>query len=237
MDSLTLSLSLAVLAGITIPLGAHTAKIENVRPTWLEDEIRHSVIAFGGGILLAAVSLVLVPEGIKELSLFWVVVVFSLGGIAFFMIDRLIANHGGAAAQLMAMLLDFVPEALALGAALATGKPIGLLLALLIALQNFPEGFNAYRELTAGGHQTARKVLTSFWIIVLIGPLSAYLGHEFLSGNPMLMGAIMLFAASGIIYLIFEDIAPQAVLKRHWAPPLGAVAGFLIGLIGHMLIV
>ena len=170
MDSLFLSLLLAMLAGVTIPLGAMVANIERIRPRWLENEFRHTIIAFGGGVLLAAVSLVLVPEGIKTLSIFWVVVCFSLGGMVFFLADRFIASCGGSAAQFMAMLLDFVPEAIALGAALATGKSFGLLLALLIALQNFPEGFNAYREFKTDGKQSAKKVLMVFWLLSLIGP-------------------------------------------------------------------
>ncbi len=236
MDSLVISLLLALMAGVTIPLGAHVASVEKIRPEWLEKEFRHGVIAFGGGVLLSAASLVLIPEGIRELSLFWVIVSFSLGGILFFFIDRLVARHTGSASQLMAMLLDFVPEALAMGAALATGEPIGMLLAFLIALQNFPEGFNAYRELVSRGKYNKMKVFLSFWAMILIGPLCAYLGHEFLSDSPSLLGAMMLASAAGIIYLTFEDIAPQAVLESHWAPPLGAVFGFLVGLIGHILI-
>ena len=46
----------------------------------------------------------------------------------------------------------------------------------------------------------------------------------------------MLFAAGGILYLTFEDIAPEARLDRHWAPPLGAVGGFLLGMAGHGLV-
>jgi ZIP family zinc transporter len=45
----------------------------------------------------------------------------------------------------------------------------------------------------------------------------------------------MLFAAGGILYLIFEDIAPQAALRNRHAPPLGAVAGFLLGLAGQLM--
>lgn len=44
----------------------------------------------------------------------------------------------------------------------------------------------------------------------------------------------MLFAAGGILYIIFQDIAPQSKLKNHWAPPLGAVAGFLLGVLGQV---
>jgi hypothetical protein len=37
-------------------------------------------------------------------------------------------------------------------------------------------------------------------------------------------------------YLVIGDIAPQAKLERHRAPPLGAVAGLLLGVIGHMMV-
>jgi ZIP family zinc transporter len=46
----------------------------------------------------------------------------------------------------------------------------------------------------------------------------------------------MMLAAGGILYLIFQDIAPAARLEKAWAPPLGAVLGFLTGLAGHLLI-
>ena len=46
----------------------------------------------------------------------------------------------------------------------------------------------------------------------------------------------MLFASGGILYLIFEDIAPQAKLNHTWVPALGANLGFLVGIIGHLLI-
>lgn len=46
----------------------------------------------------------------------------------------------------------------------------------------------------------------------------------------------MLFAAGGILYLTFQDIAPQVRLDRHWAPPLGAVGGFLLGLAGSFIV-
>jgi ZIP family zinc transporter len=52
--------------------------------------------------------------------------------LAFFLLDRAIQRQGGTAAQLIAMLLDFIPEAMAVGAALASGMQIGFLLVLLI---------------------------------------------------------------------------------------------------------
>ncbi|MEZ5332802.1 MAG: hypothetical protein R2991_12290 [Thermoanaerobaculia bacterium] len=44
----------------------------------------------------------------------------------------------------------------------------------------------------------------------------------------------MLFAAAGILYLVFQDIAPQA-RRAPLAPALGAVLGFLFGLLAEMV--
>jgi len=236
MEPLFKALIFSILAGITIPLGALLAKIERIRPNWLEQEFRHSVIALGGGVLLAAVALVLVPEGIKRLDPILVMLAFGGGGFLFFLTDRWLARMGGNASQLMAMLLDFVPEAIALGALMAEGGNSGLLLAILIGLQNFPEGFNAYRELMFGGLFKSRSILVAFSGLVLLGPVAVFLGMEYGSSSPSAMGVIMLAASGGILYLTFQDIAPQAKLDRAWAPPLGAVAGFMVGLLGHMLV-
>lgn len=230
------ALLLSTAAGLTIPIGAYLATIERIRPQWLQDEFRHSVLAFGGGALFAAVALVLVPQGIRYLDWFTICLTFGGGGIAFFLLDRAIALRGGAGAMLMAMLLDFVPEAMAVGVGLATQLEIGLLLALLIALQNLPESFNAYREIRFRTGTSERTLLIWFSALVVLGPVSAFFGHEVLAFYPAISCGVMLFASGGIIYLTFEDIAPQTVLKRHWAPPLGAVGGFLLGLLGHVLL-
>lgn len=230
------ALTLAALAGLTIPLGGAVAAFERVRPQWLEQELRHSVIAFGGGALLAAVALVLVPEGSAELDNGPALLCFLAGGGVFLAADRLVTEKAGAMAQLMAMLLDFAPEAMAMGASLTLHSETAILLAGLIALQNFPEGFNAFREVRAGTNAGIFRILAFFVLLALMGPACAAFGYEFLTEARRLLGAIMLFAAGGILYLIFQDIAPQAKLERYWAPPLGAVAGFALGLAGHLAI-
>ena len=53
-------------------------------------------------------------------------------------------------------------------------------------------------------------------------------GRIAVAGQPLLslaLGVIMLLAAGGLVYLMFQEIAPQSRLNRHWAPPLGAVLG------------
>jgi len=225
------------LAGLAMPFGALIARFEHIQPRWLEEELRHAVIAFGGGVLLCAVALVLVPEGVRGLSPFLVIVAMMSGGGVFLFLDEFLNRHKTPASQLVAMLSDFIPEAMALGATFAAERSIGLLLALLIASQNLPEGFNSYRELVAGGRISKAKIIIGFLLLAVAGPLAGIAGWLFLSSHPDALHFIMLFAAGGILYLMFQDIAPQAKLERRWAPALGAVAGFLFGLIGQMLIV
>lgn len=235
MPEWTTVLLIATAAGLSVPVGAALASVERIRPGWLEQEFRHSVIAFGGGALLAAVALVLVPRGMEGLPVAASALWFVLGGVFFFGLDWLLARKKTSAGQLAAMLADFGPEALALGAVFASGSSTAVLLAALIALQNLPESFNAYREIGATTRAEPGKILLWFSAIALMGPIAALLGFLFLVEMPAVVSSIMLFASGGILYLVFQDIAPQARLERHWAPPLGAVAGFLMGMIGHGL--
>ena len=236
MPEWTLVLLIATGAGLSVPAGAALASVERIRPDWLEAEFRHSVIAFGGGALLAAVALVLVPDGMKGLSIGASAIWFLLGGLCFFALDWLLARKATSASQLAAMLADFLPEAMALGAVFASGSDTALLLAVLIALQNLPEAFNAYREIDATTRATSTRILVTFSAIALLGPVAALTGFFLLFEMQAVVSSVMLFASGGILYLVFQDIAPQARLERHWAPPLGAVAGFLMGLVGHGLI-
>lgn len=229
-------LGLTLLAGLTMPLGALIACRERLRPRWLETELRHTILAFGAGALLAAVALVLVPEGMRGLPVGLTALCFAGGGVAFMLVDRFLAAHRTAASQMIDMLLDFIPEAIALGAAMAFGSPSGLLLALLMALQNLPEGFNAYRELRSASRLSNRRILVLFSLIALLGPLAGIFGYLWLAAYPEVVGALMLFASGGILYSVFQDIAPQVPLQRHWAPPLGAVVGFLLGMVGQILL-
>jgi len=224
-----------LLAGLAMSLGALLAKVERIGPNWLEQEFRHGVTAFGGGALLSAIALVLVPEGIAELSLWSACGWFLAGGLAFMALDIVLKKIHTPAAQLAAMLSDFIPESIALGAAFASGSDSALLLAALIALQNMPEGFSAYRELMANGDYRSEKILLSFVLMALLGPLAGISGYFWLADYPSVVAAIMLFASGGILYSLFQDIAPQVKLDNHWLPPLGAVLGFILGLAGFML--
>ncbi len=235
-EPLWLAVGLATAAGASIPVGASLAMHRfGILPGWAESEARHGVIAFGAGALLAAVALVLVPEGSERLSagavLFW----FLAGAIAFALADWALAKQGGRAAQFMAMMMDYLPEAMALGALVTGDVASALLVAGLIALQNLPEGFNAMREMTKPGDGRAGHLMFLFVLVVPLGPLAALLGLSLDPASPV-TGAVMLLASGGILYLMFQDIAPQVALETSWLPPFGAVLGFVLGLAGHLMV-
>jgi ZIP family zinc transporter len=237
MEHLITILVFTTLAGAAIPVGGLFARFERLQPRWLEQEFRHAVLAFGGGVLFAAVALILVPEGSKRLSTLVATGSFVIGGVVFMFLDRALAKHGSPASNLTAALLDFAPESIALGALIASDPSLGIVLAFFIALQNLPEGFNAYREMVNQSHMGFFKVLSILSAGALIGPICGLLGFFYLADDPVITAVIMMFAAGGILYLVFQDVAPQAKLSRHWAPPLGAVLGFALGLIGEMMLV
>jgi len=217
-------LLLTVGAGLGMPLGGWLARIEHVQSRWLETELRHFVLALGAGILLGAVTLILVPEGMARMpSVTASVVAMVVGGGLCFAFERFVSAKRQSAPQAMGMLLDYIPESVALGGLALSDRRTALVLAVLMGVQNIPEGFNAYREMRQTG---GPRVLRTMLVMALMGGVAGAAGYFWLAGQARLLAAIMLAAGGAILYLIFQDIAPQIPLKKSWAPPLGAVIGF-----------
>lgn len=236
MSELAVVFFLSLLAGAAMPFGAFIAKIDTKNPTILGTEWRHFIVAIGGGALISAIAFVLVPEGSSKLSVLPAALSFALGGGVFCLLDLYLSKAENSMGQLVAMLSDFIPEAIALGTAFATGKSTGFLIAALIVFQNIPEGFNAFEEVSINSTWSHNKIIMVFGLLSLAGPTSALIGYNFIWLNQSLMGMIMLFASGGILYLVFEDIAPGSKITNRWMPALGAVFGFVLGLVGHMII-
>lgn len=235
MPQLAIIALVSWLAGLAAFGGGLLARVENCAESEIKNEVIHGIVAFGGGILVAAVAFVLTPEGMGVLPPGGLAAAFVAGGILFCILDALITRKVGNKAQFMAMVLDFVPEAMALGALFSHSQQTGIFLALFIGAQNLPEGFNAYRESLATG-LSSRASLLGLFTVSLLGPLAACGGYLFLSDHRLLTTCLMSAAAGGILYLVFQDIAPQSTARHHWTPPLGAVLGFALGLIGEQLL-
>ncbi len=116
MSKLAIILVASWLAGFAAFIGGVFARFTGIADTEAKREITHGVVAFGGGILIAAVAFALAPVGIAALSPVSLATTFCLGGIGFCILDAHLSRRGGSKAQFMAMLMDFLPEAISLGA-------------------------------------------------------------------------------------------------------------------------
>ena len=224
-------------AGITVFIGGLLANYFNhhIKETPVKYEIIHTLMSFGSGIMLSAVALVLIPKGMEELELLPMAISFLAGALIFMFIDQYLASKGGQMATLLAMMMDFVPESIALGAVFAVDPNMATLLAVFIGLQNLPEAFNSYRDLVQSGF-TPKKTLLIFFFLSFVGVVGALIGHFALSDSPGLTAHLMTFASGGILYLLIQDIIPESKLKNNYLTSLGATLGFLIGIIGEKVI-
>ena len=227
----------AGFSGLTVFVGGLLANYFNhhIEESPVKYQITHTSMSFGAGIILSALVFVLIPDGMKELPLIHIIFSFLLGTIIFFFIDKYLSQKGGKVATLMAMLMDFIPESIALGAVFALDPKTALLLAVFIGLQNLPESFNSFRDLVLSGF-SVKKTLVIFFFTSFLGMIGALIGHFFLSDFPQLTAHLMIFSSGGILYLLFQDIIPESKLNHSYFTSLGASFGFVLGMIGEKLI-
>jgi len=230
-----LAILLSAAAGAMIPLGGWLGRIEHHRDSHLRADLLHGAVAFGGGALMAAVMLVLLPLGLATAPGPWLLPAFLAGAGLFLGLDVGLRKRGTRAAVFIAMVLDYVPEAMALGAALALGSPAAFLLAFLVGIQNLPEAFSATKDL----QRSRWPPVTLAWLLwgaFLVGPMAATVGFAILPGHPFVLGVVLSATSGGIIALLLQEIIPESYRKGHVAPTWGGIAGFSMGLAGHLLV-
>ncbi|WP_420576072.1 ZIP family metal transporter [Ekhidna sp.] len=225
------------LAGVTVIAGGILANVfdHHLDESPIKYEISHSLMSFGAGVMLSALALVLIPTSMERLGLGSLIFYFLLGAVLFFYLDRYLGKRGGSTATLLAMMMDFVPESIALGAVFASETNVAYLLAVFIGLQNLPEAFNAFRDLVQSGFSTRRSLII-FFFLSFAGIVGALIGYLVLSDYPETTARLMCFASGGILYLLIQDIIPESKLKTSYVTSLGASVGFLIGMVGEKLI-
>jgi ZIP family zinc transporter len=139
------------------------------------------------------------------------------------LVDRLIEVTAGDLGQVLAMLTDFVPEAIAFGALFATGSS-GPRFAVLIAMQNLPEADTSFHDLVEAGIDDG-KTLALHAPLALPGPAAALGGFFVLSDAPLVIGTLTLLSAGGILYLVFQRIVADERLEPAASPTTGSSSG------------
>lgn len=226
-----------MISGITIFLGGLVANYFNhhMEKTPVKAKITHFMMSFGWGVILSAVALVLVPKSMQWLDILPLSLLFLAGAISFFFLDRWLHKKAWKVGMLLAMMMDFIPESIILWSLFLVDPWAALFLAIFMGLQNFSEAFTAFRNLVLSGFSVG-KTLLFFFVLSFFGFFSALFGYFFLRDKPLIIAGLMSFSSGGILYLLFQDISPESRLKWVYITWIGAVFGFLLGMIGEKML-
>ena len=134
-----------------------------------------------------------------------------------------------------AIALHNVPEGMTIGASYANDDALvggsALVLAVLIGLHNIPEGMAVSVPLIGGGMGKVKAVaLTALsGVPTVIGALVGYaIGEMSVVGLAVSLG----FASGAMLYVVFGEIIPQAILMYHSKlPAFSVIFGMLVGLL------
>ena len=217
---------------------------------WLQ--MRHKVIAavtaIGVGLLIAAASLYLISGALEAVAAS-MAASGALAGAATFSLANLGLRRWGAekrkrcgecvrqpseaevpgsgAAIAVGSLLDGIPEALIIGAALAGGAqalpPIALIAAF--ALANFAEGLSSAAGMRNAG-RSPRYVFLVWAGATFVTAAAAVLGFGLFTGGNVERGWLEAFSAGALIALVVETMTPEAVDGHPGFTGLLAMLGF-----------
>lgn len=134
-----------------------------------------------------------------------------------------------------AIALHNIPEGMSIGASYNIdtegGVSMALILAVLIGLHNIPEGMAVSVPLVAGGMKRIKAALltAASGVPVVLG---AWLGYWIGDIGAIGLAASLGFASGAMLYVVFGEIVPQAVLMyRSKVPAFFVIIGMLIGMI------
>ncbi|MGC4895490.1 ZIP family metal transporter [Micromonospora sp. DT31] len=206
-----------------------------------------SVMAFGAGVLLSAVSFELIDEAHDQGGLLPVAIGAAAGALAYTGANVLLARHGArhrkrsgdeqpsereqpgsGSAIAVGALLDGVPESVVIGAGLLAGGPVSLVTVIAVFLSNVPEGLSSAAGMRQAG-RTRRYVFGLWTAIALISGAAALAGYTLLGGAPPeVLATITALAAGAILAMITDTMVPEAFADAHLLVGLITVLGFLV---------
>ncbi|MCX5264628.1 ZIP family metal transporter [Streptomyces sp. NBC_00199] len=210
-----------------------------------------TVMAFGAGVLISAVSFELVGEAYDEAGLAPTVLGTLIGATAYtggnVWLARRGARHrkrsgaertkaqpseaeqgGSGAALALGALLDGVPESAVIGVSLLDGGAVSLVTVAAVFISNVPEGLSS----SAGMKQAGRGAAYVFGVwgaIAAASTVSAVLGYTVVGAfSPAVIAAVTAVAAGAILAMIADTMIPEAFEDAHLAIGLITVSGFLV---------
>ncbi|MFB4316033.1 ZIP family metal transporter [Actinomadura sp. 21ATH] len=231
-----------LLAGSALLLGALAGYGLRV-PRWAIA----SVMAFGAGVLLSAVSFELLQEAYDQAGIL-PAVVGTLGGAVAYTAGNVVlarrgARHrkrsrdrqpseaqaaGSGLALALGALLDGIPESAVIGVGLLDGGTVSAVTVIAVFISNVPEGLSSSAGMRRAGRGPA-YVFGVWGAIAAASMVSAVLGYTVVGGfPPSAVAAVTAVAAGAILAMIADTMIPEAFEDTHLAIGLITVAGFLV---------
>lgn len=210
-----------------------------------------TVMAFGAGVLLSAVSFELVGEAYEQAGLAPAAIGTLTGAVAYtagnMWLARRGARHrkrsghhrnqtqpsedqqsGSGLALAFGALLDGVPESAVIGVSLLDGGAVSLVTVAAVFISNVPEGLSSSAGMKKAGRGKA-YVFGVWGAIAAASTLSAVLGYTVVGGfSSAVIAAVTAVAAGAILAMVADTMIPEAFAEAHLAIGLVTVSGFLV---------
>ncbi|MGH8433629.1 MAG: ZIP family metal transporter [Pseudomonas sp.] len=202
-----------------------------------------SVMAYGSGVLIAALCFEQIPEAERLGGLGPTLAGLLSGGVMFVLasqgLDRLEAKHRANASSLVGLLiaagafLDGIPESLGLGLSLLDGGQVSVVMLVAIFLANLPEGLASAAGLREGG--SSRLYVFALWgSIALLSGFASMAGPAFFIDLDAAWLAFALgFSAGAVLCMLVDTLIPEAFESTHALTGLITLAGFMTAFALH----
>jgi ZIP family zinc transporter len=230
------------LAGSALLIGAAIGYLASVPQRAIA-----GVMAFGGGVLVSALSFDLMDEAYRQ-SGAWVAGGGFITGALIFTFGTMALNHRGARHRkrsgsqqpsegdapgsglvlALGALIDGIPESIAIGVSLIPGGTVSAVAVAAVFLSNVPEGLSS----AAGMRRAGRSKLYVFGVwgaIALASALASLIGYLVFAGLPAeAIAATIAIAGGAILAMLADTMMPEAYEQAHDAAGMITVTGFLI---------
>jgi zinc transporter, ZIP family len=248
VENLGESIGWGLVVGASLLAGAVAAALLR-----LPDRLAALLTAFGGGVLLAAVALELVPEADARAGTALTAAGLIVGMLVYVGADGWLnrneeirntreSMHAAAAGRAMrddaevargesiavGLTVDGVPESIALGLTVAEGE-IGVALLAGVVVGNVVESYGAAQPIIAGGRPKSFAIALLGGIGLALAFATALGGTVLADASPDLVGSAQAIAAGAVLAVVSIAVIPHAFEEVSSAVAAAMVLGFVGG--------
>ena len=204
------------------------------------------LVSYAVGTLLGVALLAVIPEILEELPASRALGAVLVGILLFFVLEKLVlwrhchSQNCEVHTRPVALVLighgfhAFVDGAV-IGAAVQTSIPLGLSIAMAVAIHEIPQQVGDYAILLAAGYSRARALLLSILSAAsaVVGALIAFVAVD---TTPGLLPYALAIAAASFLYIAMADLIPDLHKGHVDARSLRQVALIVLGTLTALLI-